>query len=235
MIAAPAIRFDAVERVYPGACPVWALRGISLDVPAAAMTVIEGPSGSGKTTLLAIAGGLDRATRGRVWVHGAELTAMGSPELLRFRRERIGFVFQDFKLISLLTAEENVSLALELRGFRDARARARAALARFGLGGRANTRAGDLSGGEKQRVAVARALVGESPLILADEPTANLDGEAAEEIITVLRDLTRSSGATVLVVSHDPRVARRADIRIRLIDGKVARAIAEEETPCATV
>lgn len=235
MIAIPAIRFDAVERVYPGAIPVRALRGVSIAVPAKALTVIEGPSGSGKTTLLAIAGGLDHPTSGSVWVHGEELTAMNPRELLRFRRERIGFVFQDFKLIPLLTAEENVSLALELRGFRDARARARTALARFGLADRANTRARDLSGGEKQRTAIARALVGNTPLILADEPTANLDGEAAEEVVTLLKHLTRDPGVTVLVVSHDARVARRADLRIVLSDGKIARTSAEEETPCSVM
>jgi putative ABC transport system ATP-binding protein len=228
MIATAAIRFSAVERTFEGAVPVRALRGIDLEVAAGAMTVVEGPSGSGKTTLLAIAGGLDRPTLGRVWVLGRELTAMGPRELLHFRRECVGFVFQDFKLIAPLTAEENVALALELRGERDARRRARQLLERFGLGGRADARTRDLSGGEKQRVAIARALVGDRELVLADEPTANLDGSAAEEIVSLLHDLTTASGVTVLIVSHDPRVARRADHRIRIVDGAIERRDMEE-------
>jgi putative ABC transport system ATP-binding protein len=228
MIVPAAIRFDAVERTYQGAVPVRALRGIDMEIAAGAMTVIEGPSGSGKTTLLGIAGGLDRPTRGRVWVCGQELTAMSARGLLRFRRERVGFVFQDFKLIAPLTAQENVALALELRGENDARPRARALLERFGLGARAGVRARDLSGGEKQRVAIARALAGQRSLILADEPTANLDGAAAEEIVSILHDLGAVCAVTVLIVSHDPRVARRADRRIRIVDGAIARRNQEE-------
>jgi putative ABC transport system ATP-binding protein len=228
MIPPVAIRFDAVERTYEGAVPVRALRGIDLEIAAGAMTVIEGPIGSGKTTLLGVAGGLDRPTRGRVWVCGQELTAMSPRELLGFRRERVGFVFQDFKLIASLTAQENIALALELRGENDARPRARTLLERFGLGARAGVRARDLSGGEKQRVAIARALAGERELILADEPTANLDGPAAEEIVSILHDLATVSGVTVLIVSHDPRVARRADRRVRIVDGAIARRNQEE-------
>jgi putative ABC transport system ATP-binding protein len=223
MTRAPAARLDAVHKIYPGAVPVRALTAVSLSIPRGAFAVVEGPSGSGKTTLLSLLGGLDRPSAGRVVACGTDLTDLSERALVAYRRRAVGFVFQDFKLIDVLTALENVALALRVRGHRRAEADslALALLESLGLGSRARGRPDELSGGEKQRVAVARALVSEPPLILADEPTANLDGRAGEEVVDLLRSTARARGTTVVVVSHDPRVANRADILFRLCDGRL--------------
>ena len=215
------LRLERVGKIYAGIRPTQALREATLDVAPGTFTVIEGPSGSGKTTLLAIAGGLERPTTGRVWVGDQEIALLPAAEVLRVRRRQLAFVFQDFKLIDALTAEENVALPLELRGAdtRTARARGREALQRLGLAARAHHRPSTLSGGEKQRVAIARALVTEPRLILADEPTANLDGAAGREVVSILRETARTRGTAILVVSHDARLAERADRRVAILDG----------------
>ncbi len=225
-----ALRFEAVHKVYQGAVPVHALSGVSLNVESGAFAVIEGPSGSGKTTLLALAGGLERPTAGRVQAVGVELTALGERRLAAFRRAEVGFVFQDFKLIDVLTALENVAIALQIRGQRRSVARAKSLelLARLGLAGRASARPATLSGGEKQRVAIARALVTEPALVLADEPTANLDWATGEQVVELLRVVAGERGATVVVVSHDPRLARYADQVMQLVDGRIVAAHAKE-------
>ncbi|UCC49996.1 MAG: ABC transporter ATP-binding protein [Gemmatimonadota bacterium] len=225
-----ALRFEAVHKVYQGAVPVHALSGVSLNVESGAFAVIEGPSGSGKTTLLALAGGLERPTAGRVQAVGVELTALGERRLAAFRRAEVGFVFQDFKLIDVLTALENVAIALQIRGQRRSVARAKSLelLARLGLAGRTSARPATLSGGEKQRVAIARALVTEPALVLADEPTANLDWATGEQVVELLRVVAGERGATVVVVSHDPRLARYADQVMQLVDGRIVAAHAKE-------
>jgi len=223
MSARPDIQFEEVRRTFPGPAPVHALRGVSLSVAQGAFCVVQGPSGSGKTTLLAIAGGLDAPTSGRVWVAGQETSALRGRWLLEFRCAHVGFVFQDFRLIDVLTAAENVALGLELRGCpgRQARARSLELLDRLGLAGRAGSSVRRLSGGEKQRVAIARALAGAPQVLLADEPTANLDWDTAREVLGLMREVARERGATVLAVSHDARLAGHADQVVRLVDGCV--------------
>ncbi len=223
MIAIPALRMEQVHKDYPGPSPIPVLRGVSLEVAGGSFCLLEGPSGSGKTTLLAVAAGLEPPTRGLVWMDGRDLGTLDRAGLAALRRERLGFVFQDFKLIEVLTAEENVTLPLELRGARRsaARAAAREALARLGLEGRLDARPSTLSGGEKQRVAIARALVTRPALLLADEPTANLDGATGREVAALLREAARERGAAVLAASHDPRLAGLADRVVRLTDGLI--------------
>ena len=223
MTRAPAVRLDAVHKTYPGAVPVRALSGVSLSIPRGAFAVVAGPSGSGKTTLLSLVGGLDRPSAGRVVACGTDLTDLSERALVAYRRRAVGFVFQDFKLIDVLSATENVALALRVRGCRRAESgsRAVALLESLGLGRRARGRPHELSGGEKQRVAIARALVTEPRLILADEPTANLDGRAGEDVVELLRTAARTRATTVVVVSHDPRVSSRADLVFRLLDGRL--------------
>jgi len=219
------LRFERVGKVYPGAVSCRALHEVTLDVEGGTFNVIQGPSGSGKTTLLAIAGGLERPSTGRVWLSDREITSLSARQLLELRRAELAFVFQDFKLIDVLTAEENVALPLELRGVGAglARGRSRAVLERLGLGDRVSFRPRELSGGEKQRVAIARALITEPRLILADEPTANLDWETGSEVVQLLRDATRERGATAVVVSHDSRLALLADHQIGIVDGSLHR------------
>ncbi len=222
----PAVTVDRVSKLYNGSPAVEALRDVSFTVPSGTLCLIEGPSGSGKTTLLGIMGGLERPTSGSVTIHRLELPGRpprGAP--CTALRRQIGFIFQDFKLVGALTAEENVALALQVRGMgsREARARSRALLERMGLGSRRLMRPAVLSGGEKQRVAVARALVPQPRLLLADEPTANLDTQTGAEIIRLLRHLVRQQDAAVLVVSHDPRLARHVDQTLHLVDGVLTR------------
>lgn len=221
-----------VSRIFPGPEPVYALRDVNLEVPRGTVTLLEGPSGSGKTTLLGILGGLDRPTLGRVWVAGEEIALQGTARLADFRRRTVGFVFQDFRLLDPLTAEENVSLSLRLAGCGRSEATRRAAelLERLGLGSRRHRRPSRLSGGERQRVAVARAAAGSRPLVLADEPTANLDGASGQVVAGLLRSLADQDGAAVIVASHDVRLEPFADTVVRLEDGRVVR---EEKRSCA--
>jgi putative ABC transport system ATP-binding protein len=210
-----------------------ALREVDLTIARGEFVALVGPSGSGKSTVLNLIGGLDRPTSGQVWINGIELSASDEQTLTRHRRQHVGFVFQSFNLLPRLTAEENVALPLMFSGVpeKERRARARALLERVGLGPRLSHRPTQLSGGEQQRVAIARALVGQPALLLADEPTGNLDTAIGAEIMALLKELNqdqrsarspdRRRGLTLLVVTHDPEVAAFADRIVKLRDGQV--------------
>jgi putative ABC transport system ATP-binding protein len=200
-----------------------ALREVDLTSARGEFVALVGPSGSGKSTVLNLIGGLDRPTSGQVWVNGTELSASDELTLTRHRRQHVGFVFQGFNLLPRLTAEENVALPLMFSGVPESErmARARALLARVGLGARLAHRPTELSGGEQQRVAIARALVGQPDILLADEPTGNLDTVTGAEIMSLLKELNRERGLTLLVVTHDPEVAAFADRVVKLRDGQV--------------
>jgi putative ABC transport system ATP-binding protein len=199
------------------------LRGLNAEVTSGETVAVMGRSGSGKSTLLNLVSGIDRADGGTVHIDGHEVTAMGEPARTLFRRAHIGFVYQFFNLIPTLDVEENVRLMLELNGVRgrEARARSLAALADVGLRERAHSAVDRLSGGEQQRVAIARALVHAPQLLLADEPTGNLDEQSARELLPVLLSLSRARGATLLVVTHDATLARAADRVLELVRGQL--------------
>ncbi len=201
--------------------PVNILRGIDLAVDAATSLAIVGPSGSGKSSLLAVIAGLERPTSGAVVVEGVDIASLDENARADWRRRHLGILFQSFHLIPTLTALENVAVPLELAGRRDAEAMARSGLERVGLGPRLGHRPSQLSGGEQQRVALARALVAGPRLVLADEPTGNLDGETAHDVADLLFALPREAGATLLLITHDPRLAARADRQVRMNDGKL--------------
>jgi putative ABC transport system ATP-binding protein len=208
-----------------GEAAVEALRGVDVGVVAGEMLAIMGRSGSGKSTLLTLLGGVDIPTSGQVLLEGKDLASMRDDDRTLLRRRRIGFVFQAFNLLPILTAEENVALPLELDGVPSAQARDRAAktLELVGLLGRRTHLPGKMSGGEQQRVAIARALVIEPAIVLADEPTGNLDSANGTRITQVLRELVDQHGQTIVLVTHDPAVADQADRVIYLSDGQVER------------
>ncbi|MGM0423003.1 MAG: ABC transporter ATP-binding protein [Pseudomonadota bacterium] len=195
------------------------LRGISLDIAAGERLSIVGPSGSGKTTLLMVLSGLQMPTSGSVSIADADITEMNEDELAGFRRDNIGIVFQNFHLVPTMTALENVATPLEFAGDREAFAKAEKVLEAVGLGHRLTHYPGQLSGGEQQRTALARALVGRPKLLLADEPTGNLDGETGEKIIEQLFHLSEESGTTLVLVTHDIGLAARCDRSIHIADG----------------
>jgi putative ABC transport system ATP-binding protein len=199
------------------------LDGVDLAVARGEFVAILGPSGSGKSTLLGLAAGLDRPSEGEVRVDGQPIQALSEDRLARLRRGKIGFVFQSFQLLPNLTALENVLLPLELAGRDDALPRARALLAEVGLAEREHHYPVQLSGGEQQRVALARAFAPEPALLFADEPTGNLDGATGERVLATLAALRRRTGATLVLVTHDPAVAALADRRVHLRDGRVER------------
>jgi putative ABC transport system ATP-binding protein len=206
---------------YQGATEVRAIQGLDLDIPAGLFTVIMGPSGSGKSTLLHLIGCLDTPTAGNIQLDGTDLSGLSSNERAELRSRRIGFVFQSFNQISNLSAVENVELPMLLAHVprAEARRRAQAALERVALGERVNHRPAELSGGELQRVAIARALVNNPDIILADEPTGNLDTETGERVISLLKQL-KNEGKTPIVVTHNPEIAAIADFLVYMRDGK---------------
>jgi putative ABC transport system ATP-binding protein len=201
--------------------PVEILKDISLEVGAGETVSVVGPSGSGKTSLIMVVAGLERASAGRVEVAGKELTDLDEDGLARFRRDTVGIVFQDFHLVPTMTALENVAVPLEFAGIGEAFARAEAALGAVGLAHRVHHYPGQLSGGEQQRTALARAFVTEPKLLLADEPTGNLDGETGGHIIDLLFDLQARAGTTLMLITHDPALAVRCERQLALADGQL--------------
>jgi putative ABC transport system ATP-binding protein len=198
------------------------LHPLDLTIARGTVSAITGPSGSGKSTLLGLVAGLDAPTAGRVLIDGVDITALDEDGLARLRGSRIGFVFQFFHLLPSLTAYENVLVPMEIAGANDAAARARELLSEVGLEDRANHYPSQLSGGEQQRIAVARALANDPPLLLADEPTGNLDSATGHAIIELLLGINRTRKTTLVLVTHDPELAARAEVVIALKDGRVA-------------
>ncbi|MEQ9491450.1 MAG: ABC transporter ATP-binding protein [Alphaproteobacteria bacterium] len=197
------------------------LRGIDLDVLDGETVSVVGPSGSGKTSMLMIIGGLERATSGKVEIAGKDFAAMSEDDLALIRRDSIGIVFQSFHLVPTMTATENVAIPLELAGRRDAFEKAEAGLEAVGLGHRLTHYPGQLSGGEQQRVALARAFVTEPKLLLADEPTGNLDGATGRSIMDLMFDLSARSNTTLMLITHDPALAERCDRVVHMADGVI--------------
>ncbi len=205
---------------------VTALGDVSIEIPSGQMVAIQGPTGGGKSTLLQLLGALERPTSGTVVLGESNLSTLGDAKLARIRAREIGFVFQGFNLIPTLTAQENVETALAPLGLQRAERRSRAAeaLASVGLGDRLTHLPSELSGGQQQRVAIARALVKNPEVLLADEPTGNLDEETRDEIMDLLESLWRDTGLTLIIVTHDSAVAKRAERRVRIKQGKVHEA-----------
>ena len=218
---------DVSKTVMSGTEPLTILHPLTLQVSRGRFLAIVGPSGSGKSTLLGLIAGLDAPTTGQVLIDAVDITALDEDALARLRGEKIGFVFQFFHLIPSLTAYENVAVPMEIAGAADPRRRAEQLLEEVGLTGRAHHYPSQLSGGEQQRIAIARALANDPPLILADEPTGNLDSSNGRHVLDLLLQVRRSRGVTLVMVTHDPNVAAVADDRLVLRDG---RPVAEEST-----
>jgi putative ABC transport system ATP-binding protein len=230
--AAEALRLVSVSKVYgAGASAVTALDAVSLSLGSGTFTAVMGPSGSGKSTLLHCASGLDRPTGGEVFIGGTRMAFGGETEMTKFRRGRIGFIFQQFNLMPALTVRQNVHLPARLAGTPVDKRRVAAVLDRVGLGHRLDHRPAELSGGEQQRVAIARALVTNPNLVLADEPTGALDTATAREILTLLGEAVREFGQTVVMVTHDPVAASHAGSVLFLADG---RLVGEMANPTAS-
>jgi putative ABC transport system ATP-binding protein len=216
------LRCESLTRSYAsGGREITVLRDITFELEAGGFLAVTGPSGSGKSTLLGLLAGLDRPTRGRVVLDGRDLAALTEDERARVRAEAVGFVFQSFHLIPTLTARENIQVPLELRG-EDARDRAEELLGRVGLGDRGHHYPAQLSGGEQQRVAVARAFAHRPKVLFADEPTGNLDAANGQNVVALLGELNRELGTTLVLVTHEPDLAARARRVIRLRDGALA-------------
>jgi putative ABC transport system ATP-binding protein len=214
---------DLSRRYGAGDTAVHALRGVSVTVAEGELTAVMGPSGSGKSTLMHLLAGLDRPTAGEVWIDGTAIAALGDAELTQLRREHIGFVFQFFNLLPMLTAEQNILLPLELAGRTPEHAWVEELIAKVGLGDRRAHRPSELSGGQQQRVAIARALVSKPTVVFADEPTGNLDSTTSAEILALLRDSVSSYGQTTVMVTHDAHAAAIADRILFLADGNIVR------------
>ena len=224
MASNEAVRTDGVWKIFKQeAEEVQAVRGVDLTVARGEFTALAGPSGSGKTTLLNLIGGLTRPTRGEVWVAGREVGGMTSQALARLRLEQVGFVFQAYNLLPVLTALENAEFPMLLQGVDAAerRARVRELFVRTGMDGLEDRRPGKLSGGQQQRVAVVRAVASRPALVLADEPTANLDSAASEALLDVMAELNRDLGVTFVFATHDGRVMERARRLVRMVDGAI--------------
>lgn len=220
----PIVRTESLTKIYGDAAqPVYALNNVSLTVGDGEFLAIMGPSGSGKSTLLYMLGGLERPTSGQVWLRDLDLSKLNDDDLSRLRRTGIGFVFQFYNLIPVLTAQENVTIPLVLDGVprKEAIQQANSALAKVGLAERAMHRPSEMSGGQQQRVALARALVTKPAVILADEPTGNLDSRSSDEVVQMLRQTVDDWGQTLILVTHDPRIAAYADRIVFLKDGKI--------------
>ena len=214
---------DLSRRYGAGDTAVHALRGVSVTIAEGELTAVMGPSGSGKSTLMHLLAGLDRPTAGEVWIDGTAIATLGDGELTQLRREHIGFVFQFFNLLPMLTAEENILLPLELAGRTPEHAWVEELIAKVGLGDRRTHRPSELSGGQQQRVAIARALVSKPTVVFADEPTGNLDSATSAEILALLRDSVSSYGQTTVMVTHDAHAAAIADRVLFLADGDIVR------------
>jgi putative ABC transport system ATP-binding protein len=219
-----AVRTENLQKSFLlGANAVGALRGVDLTVGRGEFVAVMGPSGCGKTTLLNLVGGIDLPSRGAVWVDGVDLSRLSDDALADLRRDRLGYVFQFYNLIPTLTARENVETPMAFRGTsrRHRRERAEALLKRVGLGDRADHKPAELSGGEQQRVAIARALANDPALVLLDEPTGDLDTQTGDEILKLLGTLNRDEKVTLLVATHDPKVATASSRVVRMRDGRV--------------
>jgi putative ABC transport system ATP-binding protein len=214
---------DVTRRYGSGDTAVDALRGVSLDVPKGQLTAVMGPSGSGKSTLMHILAGLDRPTSGEVTIEGTEISKLNDTELTKLRRKHIGFIFQFFNLLPMLTAEENVLLPISIAGEKADRRWTDELMKRIGLADRRGHRPSELSGGQQQRVAIGRALVSRPTIVFADEPTGNLDSNTSDEILTLLRDSVDAYSQTTVMVTHDPRAAAIADRILFLDDGLIVR------------
>ena len=229
VITTAAARTQNLVKVYGSdETAVRALDGVDVAIEKARFTAIMGASGSGKSTLLHCLAGLDSATSGQVWIGDVELGRLNDTKLTLLRRERIGFVFQAYNLLPTLTAEQNIRLPLELAGRKVDRARFDGLIGSLDLAKRLRHLPGELSGGQQQRVAIARALLGDPDLVVADEPTGNLDSHTGAEVLALLRSSVREFGQTVVMVTHDPVAASYADRTIRLADGKV---VGDERSP----
>jgi putative ABC transport system ATP-binding protein len=216
---------EVSKTVMSGTEPLTILHPLSLQIPPGRFLAVVGPSGSGKSTLLGLLAGLDAPTSGSVVIDGVDITGLSEDQLAKLRGEKIGFVFQFFHLIPSLTAVENVSVPMEIVGVRDARTRAEQLLEEVGLTGRAHHYPSQLSGGEQQRVALARALANDPPIVLADEPTGNLDTTNGRHIMSLLRGIHDRRGTTIVLVTHDSELASMADARLVLRDGRVVDAV----------
>jgi putative ABC transport system ATP-binding protein len=214
---------EVSKTVMSGSDPLTILQSLTLEIPGGEFLAIVGPSGSGKSTLLGLIAGLDAPTTGHVLIDGVDITELDEDALARLRGEKIGFVFQFFHLIPSLTAHENVAVPMEIAGAPDARERARALLEEVGLTGRSHHYPSQLSGGEQQRVALARALANDPRIVLADEPTGNLDSTNGRHIMELLRNIHRARGTTIVLVTHDAELAGMADARLTMRDGRVVR------------
>jgi putative ABC transport system ATP-binding protein len=214
---------DLRRRFGEGQAAVDALRGISLELPKGELTGIVGPSGSGKSTLMHLLAGLDRPTSGKVWIDGTEITSLDDGDLTRLRRDKLGFVFQFFNLVPVLNAEENLELPVRIAGREVDREWRDNLLATVGLTDRRTHRPSELSGGQQQRVAIARALISRPAVVFADEPTGNLDSKSGDDVLDLLRKSVDELGQTVVMVTHDPRVASYADRVLVLTDGLIVQ------------
>ena len=228
------IQVEKLTKTYgSGATAVTALDHVNLTIKEGEFVAIMGPSGCGKSTLMHLLGGLDKPSEGHVLIGGHNLSDLNDEKLTELRRRKIGFIFQFYNLIPVLNAVENAALPVTLDGMKSSESKQKAIewLTRFGLGDRLQNRPDQLSGGQQQRVSIARALIAEPELILADEPTGNLDTRASDEIAILLRDVSKQYGRTVVIVTHDPRIAAYADRIIFLKDGKVVDETLLERTP----
>jgi putative ABC transport system ATP-binding protein len=223
--AAAACAQNLVKRYGSGQAAVTAVDGVSIQIAAGSFTAIMGPSGSGKSTLLHCMAGLDRADSGQVWIGGEEITSMPDRQLTRLRRDRIGFVFQAFNLLPVLSAAANITLPLKIAGRHPDTEWMTTVVDAVGLSGRLRHRPSELSGGQQQRVAIARALVSRPAVVFADEPTGNLDSRAGAEVLELLRRSVSEFGQTVVMVTHDPVAASYADSVVFLADGHVAAGL----------